>query len=428
MVYLNNNLPDGYSNKYNMIKDLLYIISLALIGSCISTLKSNKEKVKLKTTSLFKYDQQESKSAGSSIGEPSINTKNDNIEQTKNVKNIRTQSNKEKAKLKTISLFKYDQQGSKSAGSSIGEPSINTKNNNIEQTKNVKNIRAQTNNNASLNKIIEKIKSGEIANIIVMTGAGISTNAGIPDFRSKNNFYDKIRLYQKKNKVYLGVTDNKENFYTLKIMNKEPKHFFKALSECGKFDESNPTITHYFFTLLDKHTRLLRYYTQNVDELENKAKLSDDKIVRYHGGFHISTCTNKSCGNRCKYSLLSECYKKGNVPYCNDLFKNGCKGILKPDVVFFKEPISVPKTQDDDFNKCDLLIVVGTSLSVAPFKQLVKKVKSDVPRILINMEKVGDFVKHPRKDDLFLKGDCDSWINKIVELLGWHDELETLSN
>jgi len=94
-----------------------------------------------------------------------------------------------------------------------------------------------------------------------------------------------------------------------------------------------------------------------------------------------------------------------------------------------------------DFPKCDLLIVIGTSLKVHPFASLVNRVSDDVPRVLINMEKVGtasvellsrgipttgfNFGEGNYRD-VFLKGDCDSQCKLMSEMLGWKDELDKL--
>ncbi len=109
------------------------------------------------------------------------------------------------------------------------------------------------------------------------------------------------------------------------------------------------------------------------------------------------------------------------IPKCS------CGGYIKPDIVFFGEalPSIFFDAQDDDFETCDLLIVMGTSLSVRPFADLVSMPHDHVPRLLINREVVGPF-KHPSARDVCLTGDIDEGVKKLASLLGWEKDLEDL--
>jgi len=116
-------------------------------------------------------------------------------------------------------------------------------------------------------------------------------------------------------------------------------------------------------------------------------------------------------------------------------------GLVKPDIVFFGEPLP-PRFFDlslEDFKKCDLLLVLGTSLQVQPFASLIRKVSSKTPRVLINMQEVavapefspdysGGFTfNYPANvRDVKWIGDCQDGIAKLCELLGWTEHLETL--
>jgi NAD-dependent deacetylase sirtuin 2 len=105
--------------------------------------------------------------------------------------------------------------------------------------------------------------------------------------------------------------------------------------------------------------------------------------------------------------------------------------------VFFGE--SLPNTFTDnkfqDFEQCDLLIVIGTSLVVYPFAGLVNEVKPIVPRVLINKESVGAFRRVTGEEapsmlgnyrDVAYIGSCDEGVSELAELLGWKDELENM--
>ena len=114
----------------------------------------------------------------------------------------------------------------------------------------------------------------------------------------------------------------------------------------------------------------------------------------------------------------------------------------QPDIVFYGQ--SLPEIFFErlkvDFPQCDLLLIMGTSLVVQPFASLVNHVKSNVPRILINRERAGEFLKYDRQfslrpglaekssnRDIFLQGDSDKIVTEITEKLGWSEELEKLN-
>jgi len=125
------------------------------------------------------------------------------------------------------------------------------------------------------------------------------------------------------------------------------------------------------------------------------------------------------------------------IPKCS------CGGLVKPDIVFFGE--SLPQRffhkMTEDFPKCDLLLVIGTSLQVQPFASLINKVPLTTPRLLINREKVGEidpqmamlgikkgfrFGRTDNYRDVDLLGDCQEVVIKLCELLGWKNELDKL--
>lgn len=126
-----------------------------------------------------------------------------------------------------------------------------------------------------------------------------------------------------------------------------------------------------------------------------------------------------------KDELLKNQYLKCNNSDCED-------GIVKPDIVFFGESLSEEFfiKVEEDFPKCDLLIIMGTSLKVQPFSLLTFAVPEECPRLLINRDAVGSDLLYDNPDvnyrDVFFQGDCDSGCLKLVKLLGWDDELDKL--
>ena len=226
--------------------------------------------------------------------------------------------------------------------------------------------------------IAKYIEHNNTKNIIVMTGAGISVSAGIPDFRTPGTgLYSKLKSYN---------LPTPESMFTLSYFRKNPEPFYTFAKEIypGNY---KPTPTHYFLKLLAEKGRLLRVFTQNIDSLESLAGLDPSLIVAAHGNFDTASCIEtcvKVDPSEVKNAILSgeKGWKQMNNKY---------GGLVKPDIVFFGE--NLPKRFFDyiqtDFPKCDLLIVMGTSLQVQPFASLIEQVPKNIPRLLINREKVG---------------------------------------
>ncbi|KAL7713295.1 Sir2 family transcriptional regulator [Entamoeba marina] len=233
--------------------------------------------------------------------------------------------------------------------------------------------------------------------IIVLAGAGISTSAGIPDFRTPGT----------------GLYDNLQE-YNLPFPEANPQPFFTLAKELfpgtGKYF---PTPTHHFISFLEKKNLLMKIFTQNIDGLEKIVGVSDDKIIYAHGNYFSAHCLK--CNKKFDQNQFVDDISNGNIVKCND-----CGGLVKPDVVFFGENLPAEFFEGIDLIKtCDLLIVMGTSLTVHPFASLVNYTKSGCPRILINMDDVGSFEK---PNDLKLLGKCDDTIMDLVDAFGWRDE------
>lgn len=178
------------------------------------------------------------------------------------------------------------------------------------------------------------------------------------------------------------------------------------------------TVSHAFMALLAKKKLLHMLFTQNIDCLERAAGVPSELIIEAHGSFASQRCID------CKIPLpdaeMRRCVESASPAIC---VRDGCGGLVKPDIVFFGEQLP-----DTFFNnvtvpqEADLVIVVGTSLSVHPFASLPSMARDGVPRLLFNMERVGDF--GTRADDVLCLGECDDGIRKLVDELGWREELE----
>ena len=180
-----------------------------------------------------------------------------------------------------------------------------------------------------------------------------------------------------------------------------------------------PTLTHCFFSLLDKKGLLKRVYTQNIDGLDAVAGVSPDRLVECHGHFRSATCVacqTKHDIDSCKSSMV----EKGEAPSCGV-----CGGVVKPDITFFGEvmPQRFAELIDDDCSCTDLVIVLGTSLMVAPVASIPDWVPSRCTRLLINRDVVGTF-QLKNKNDVIMQGDCDEGVRKLCQMIGWEAELD----
>lgn len=172
--------------------------------------------------------------------------------------------------------------------------------------------------------------------------------------------------------------------------------------------------------LLSDKGLLLKLFTQNIDCLERKAGVPDDKIVEAHGSFASQRCIE--CQSDFPDDLMKQAINRREVPYCTQA---PCRGLVKPNIVFFGE--SLP--EEFQRNKtlpaaADLAIIMGTSLTVQPFASLPGYCSEGVPRLLVNSERVGGLGS--RADDVLLLGDCDEGVRKLASAVGWLEELEAL--
>ncbi|KFV65025.1 hypothetical protein N307_14987, partial [Dryobates pubescens] len=197
-----------------------------------------------------------------------------------------------------------------------------------------------------------------------------------------------------------------EAIFELMYFFANPKPFFTLAKELypGNY---RPNYAHYFLRLLHDKGLLLRLYTQNIDGLERGGAA---------GGPGPGEPGSPAL------LLLQGDVMAGRVPQCPT-----CSGLVKPDIVFFGEELPQRFLLHlADFPLADLLLVIGTSLEVEPFASLAGAVGSSVPRVLINRELVGPFAQRRRHSDVAQLGDVVGGVERLVGLLGWAQEMQTL--
>jgi NAD-dependent histone deacetylase SIR2 len=204
--------------------------------------------------------------------------------------------------------------------------------------------------------------------------------------------------------------------FDISFFREDPRPFYALAQELwpGKY---KPTLTHVFMRMFADRGLLLRCFTQNIDTLELAAEIPREKIVFAHGSFAGQHCID--CKQEFDRQTLEDHVKNGTPAFC------ACGGLVKPDITFFGEALPVEFHGSLHLlEEADLAIVMGSSLSVYPFAALPQRVEEGVPRVLLNMEKVGEIGS--RREDVVWLGECDDGVRELAEHLGWWEEMEEI--
>ena len=189
----------------------------------------------------------------------------------------------------------------------------------------------------------------ESKKIVVFTGAGISTESGIPDFRSPGGIWSRY---------------DPEDFTIQKFLSGPTarRNIWKMSTESGLLTAAEPNSAHYAIAGLYHLGKLDCVITQNIDNLHQKAGVPDDKVLELHGNMEWAVCL--SCRRRFPMPAVLQKIKEGvEVPDCPD-----CQGILKPGAVFFGEALPQETLQEAirRAQNCNLFIVIGSTLVIYP--------------------------------------------------------------
>lgn len=193
------------------------------------------------------------------------------------------------------------------------------------------------------------------AHTIALTGAGISTESGIPDFRSPGT-----GLWTKFDPIEVA---------TVSALKRDPATFYKInLDHWTRYTAAEPNAAHYALASLEQDRLLYGVITQNIDGLHRKA--GSKTVWEVHG--HLRTCHCLECKKSYPLDFLVDQFNAGtNPPLCQK-----CGGVLRLDVVLFEDPM------EEDFfwatqamTACQLLIVVGSSLQVYPVAALPERAR-----------------------------------------------------
>jgi len=198
---------------------------------------------------------------------------------------------------------------------------------------------------ASLQTIIDQAK-----HIVFFTGAGVSTDSGIPDFRSTNGLYNQTYKYPP------------EEIISHSFFEENPEEFFRFYKDRMLYLDAQPNEVHRFIAECEKKEKSLGVVTQNIDGLHQKA--GSKHVYELHGSVLRNYCMDCSTFYSAEYIKNSE-----GVPRCQK-----CGGIIKPDVVLYEEGLSqaVVEGAVAAIQSADVMIVLGTSLVVYPAAGLIR--------------------------------------------------------
>lgn len=178
---------------------------------------------------------------------------------------------------------------------------------------------------------------------VALTGAGVSTASGIPDFRGPDGLYSRISQRTFEVDFFFSHTE---------------KYYEIAIEHVHTLADKEPNITHRMLAELEKRQLLKAIITQNIDGLHQKA--GSRKVIEFHGNVVSFRCTK--CKKSFDHQTVDAKIRKNKVPYCD------CGSLIRPDIVFFGDPIpSDAITQSQSLaTEADVFIAMGSSLVVNP--------------------------------------------------------------
>ena len=201
------------------------------------------------------------------------------------------------------------------------------------------------------------------SNIVFFGGAGVSTESGLKDFRSKDGLYHEKYDYPP------------EEILSHHFFLENTKEFYKFYKDKMNSLNYKPNITHYVLAKLEEKGLLKAIITQNIDGFHQMA--GSKNVLELHGSILRNYCMK--CNKFCDAEYI---FSKEDIPKCS------CGGIIKPEVVLYEEPLDneILKQAVKEISKADTLIIGGTSLNVYPAAGLINYFQGK-NLILINKEK-----------------------------------------
>ncbi len=231
--------------------------------------------------------------------------------------------------------------------------------------------------------------------MVALTGAGISTAAGIPDFRGPKGLYVTRRY-------------DPELVFEIDNFQRTPQYFYEFTSDFATaVRDVAPTFTHRFLAQQEQAGQLEGVITQNIDILHQMA--GSRNVLELHGSYRSATC--QSCRTRLHeldYPWWIDAMAGSSHPpvvHCPS-----CDGLLKPDIVFFGEAVNGFGRAEAMVAACDLLLVLGSSLNVTPASLL--PYSTSAPTVIVNR---GSVMLPPAPNRYFVDEDLDDYFTKVAD-------------
>lgn len=218
--------------------------------------------------------------------------------------------------------------------------------------------------------------------IVVFTGAGISTESGIPDFRGPNGIWNKVTPIDFSD--FIASEDSRRESWRRKFAGDM------------KMEKAEPNAGHRAITSLVNAGKVTHIITQNVDGLHQRSGTPDEKVIELHGNASYATCL--SCAHRVELADIQRDFEAdGTIPYCDE-----CGGIVKTATISFGQAMPAFEMQraQDATLACDLFLAIGSSLVVYPAAGFPRLAKQNGARLVIineqetDLDPVCDLVLH----------------------------------
>ena len=244
-------------------------------------------------------------------------------------------------------------------------------------------------------EIFQNILS-ESSNTVVFTGAGISTESGIPDFRSPTGIWTKNKPIEFKD--FLSSEEIRVEFWKRK--------FAVDLT----ISKAKPNAGHMIISKLNHIGKVSKIITQNIDNLHQISGVPEENVIELHGNTTFAKCLE--CDLRYELNSIKKLFEQTNVPpYCKN-----CSGIIKTATISFGQPM--PKEEMLKAEKaslsCDLFIVIGSSLQVYPAASFPLVAKKNGSKLVILNREVTDLDKYA---DLVIHDEIGEFLSKSIKLI-----------
>lgn len=231
--------------------------------------------------------------------------------------------------------------------------------------------------------------------VVLLSGAGMSTAAGIADFRGPQGFYRTVQI------------ENPERIFEIETFREDPSLFYRFHRELIKLLERvKPTFAHRFFAALEEAGVVQGIITQNIDSLHQKA--GSKKVLEIHGGVWQSHCFD--CGKEYSYKTTCDKTLAETVPTCD-----ACGGPIKPNVVFFGEAVKYLFKCQQLARSSDLFFVLGSSLTVTPAALLPALAPGRI--VVVNQGPLSHAYLSEDRIDLLVPADINSFFEEVNAVL-----------